>query len=146
MNTNMASSCLKGDLWESSIPIRMNSMFSDWAMQICQSNLIEDVNQSVPSVKHKLKMNQIKNGCKFLDTVGHPATLLSRWFLSLEHFGRYFDQDFISEPASYIHELGSFSTKETRFRKQMERLRCDFRKDLTLEVSFMNFFLKSRAY
>lgn len=74
------------------------------------------------------------SGGGFLDSIGHSATLLSRWCLSLEFFGRHFSGDVGAEHRSYILELGGFTVKEARFRKHMERLRNSERRDLTLEV------------
>ena len=77
----------------------------------------------------------VKSGANLLDSVGHSATILSRWCMSLELFGKHFTGDVGAEHGSYILELGGFSMKEARFRKQMERLRNASRKDLVLVVS-----------
>jgi E3 ubiquitin-protein ligase EDD1 len=64
--------------------------------------------------------------------------LLGRWRLSLDMFGRVFCDDVGSEPGSIISELGGFPLKETRFRREMEKIRngtlSQF-KDLILDVS-----------
>lgn len=60
--------------------------------------------------------------------------LLGRWRLSLDLFGRVFCDDVGAEPGSVISELGGFPVKETRFRKEMERLRNAQQRDLALEV------------
>lgn len=64
-----------------------------------------------------------------------PAdTLLGRWRLTLDLFGRVFCDDVGAEPGSIISELGGFVVKEVKFRRDMERLRNSQQKDLTLEV------------
>ena len=49
--------------------------------------------------------------------------LLGRWRLSLDLFGRVFCDDVGAEPGSVISELGGFPVKESRFRRDMEKLR-----------------------
>ncbi|KAL9962175.1 hypothetical protein ACROYT_G031256 [Oculina patagonica] len=49
-------------------------------------------------------------------------------------FGRVFLEDVGSEPSSVLNELGRFDVKETKFRREMERLRNSTQRDLTLEV------------
>ncbi|XP_074657055.1 E3 ubiquitin-protein ligase UBR5-like [Tubulanus polymorphus] len=65
--------------------------------------------------------------------VSHDV-LLGRWRLSLDLFGRVFCDDVGAEPGSVISELGGFPVKESRFRKEMEKLRNSQQRDLTLEV------------
>jgi hypothetical protein len=66
-----------------------------------------------------------------------PAdTLLGRWRLTLDLFGRVFCDDVGAEPGSIIGELGGFVVKEVKFRRDMERLRNSQQRDLTLEVGF----------
>ncbi|ESO86003.1 hypothetical protein LOTGIDRAFT_129991 [Lottia gigantea] len=60
--------------------------------------------------------------------------LLGRWRLALDLFGRVFCDDVGSEPGSVISELGGFPVKESRFRREMEKLRNSQQRDLTLEV------------
>lgn len=50
-------------------------------------------------------------------------SLLGRWRLSLELFGRIFVDDVGLEPNSIMTELSGFPIKETKFRREMERLR-----------------------
>ena len=69
--------------------------------------------------------------------VSHDV-LLARWRLSLDLFARVFCDDVASEPGSVISELGGFPVKETRFRREMEKLRNSQQKDLTLEVSALS--------
>ncbi|THD21469.1 Hyperplastic disc [Fasciola hepatica] len=134
-----ASACYQGpSVW----PLQLNSGSSAWGDRVlgggiraltsdekCSSNASE-------KKKHNtyLEGEQLLIGGGFLDSIGHPATLLSRWCLSLEFFGRHFSNDVGAEHRSYILELGGFTVKEARFRKHMERLRNTERRDLTLEV------------
>ena len=62
--------------------------------------------------------------------------LLGRWRLCVELFGRVFLEDVGAEPCSVLNELGRFDVKETKFRREMERLRNSTQRDFTLEVSF----------
>ena len=61
-------------------------------------------------------------------------TLLGRWRLTTDLFGRVFCDDVGAEPGSVISELGGFAVKESKFRREMERLRNSQQRDLTLEV------------
>lgn len=66
-----------------------------------------------------------------------PAnSILSRWRLCVEMFGQAFLEDVGCEPSSVLNELGRFDVKETKFRREMERLRNSTQRDLTLEVTF----------
>ncbi|PNI85297.1 UBR5 isoform 1 [Pan troglodytes] len=60
--------------------------------------------------------------------------LLGRWRLSLELFGRVFMEDVGAEPGSILTELGGFEVKESKFRREMEKLRNQQSRDLSLEV------------
>lgn len=62
--------------------------------------------------------------------------ILSRWRLCVEMFGQAFLESVGSEPSSVLNELGRFDVKETKFRREMERLRNSTQRDLTLEVKF----------
>lgn len=62
--------------------------------------------------------------------------ILSRWRLCVEMFGQAFLESVGSEPSSVLNELGRFDVKETKFRREMERLRNSTQRDLTLEVNF----------
>lgn len=61
--------------------------------------------------------------------------LLGRWRLTLELFGRVFCDDVGLEPGSVISELGGFPVRETKFRREMEKIRNQASRDITLEVS-----------
>ncbi|XP_031552973.1 E3 ubiquitin-protein ligase UBR5-like isoform X3 [Actinia tenebrosa] len=68
-------------------------------------------------------------------TGGTPAnSLLGRWRLCVELFGRLFLEDVGAEPSSVLGELGRFDVNETKFRREMERLRNSAQRDLTIEV------------
>ena len=64
-------------------------------------------------------------------SVSHDL-LLGRWRLSLDLFGRVFMEDVGLEPGSIVSELGGFPVKEAKFRRDMEKLRNNQQKDLTL--------------
>lgn len=95
--------------------------------------------------------------------------LLGRWRLSLELFGRVFMEDVGAEPGSVcvvstfnsvlpdknirqriilsyicfflkiLTELGGFEVKESKFRREMEKLRNQQSRDLSLEVKVFRF-------
>lgn len=73
-------------------------------------------------------------GGEFLDHTAHAGSVLARWCASLEAFSQKFSDDVGTESRSYMVELGRFTDKEARFRKEMERLRNATRRDLTLVV------------
>lgn len=58
--------------------------------------------------------------------------LLGRWRLTLDLFGRVFMEDVGLEPGSVVSELGGFPVKEAKFRRDMEKLRNQQSRDLTL--------------
>lgn len=58
--------------------------------------------------------------------------LLGRWRMALDLFGRVFMEDVGLEPGSVVSELGGFPVKEAKFRRDMERLRNQQNRDLTL--------------
>lgn len=68
-------------------------------------------------------------------TIGQSVShdlLLGRWRLSLDLFGRVFMEDVGLEPGSIVSELGGFPVKEAKFRRDMEKLRNNQQKDLSL--------------
>ncbi|XP_059176788.1 E3 ubiquitin-protein ligase UBR5-like isoform X3 [Physella acuta] len=79
---------------------------------------------SMSAVRHQGSVGQI---------VSHDI-LLGRWRLSLDLFGRVFCDDVGAEPGSVLTELGGFPVKESKFRREMEKLRNSQQRDLTLEV------------
>lgn len=72
--------------------------------------------------------------CSFMGMVISHDMLLGRWRLSLELFGRVFMEDVGAEPGSILTELGGFEVKESKFRREMEKLRNQQSRDLSLEV------------
>lgn len=74
-------------------------------------------------------------GGEFLDSVCHTGSTMMRWSRSLNAFASAFSADISVEPRSYMVERLSFTAKEARFRKDMERLRLCTKYDLSLEVS-----------
>uniref|UniRef100_A0A8C7C593 E3 ubiquitin-protein ligase UBR5 n=1 Tax=Oncorhynchus kisutch TaxID=8019 RepID=A0A8C7C593_ONCKI len=72
--------------------------------------------------------------CSFMGMVISHDMLLGRWRLSLELFGRVFMEDVGAEPGSILTELGGFEVKESKFRREMEKLRNLQSRDLSLEV------------
>lgn len=71
--------------------------------------------------------------CSFLcDEVILSDLLLGRWRQALDLFSRVFMEDVGLEPGSVICELGGFSVKEARFRRNMEKLRNGQQRDLLL--------------
>lgn len=65
--------------------------------------------------------------------VSHDV-LLGRWRLALDLFGRVFCDDVGSEPGSVISELGGFPVKESKFRREMEKIRNSQQRDIILDV------------
>ncbi|XP_060590423.1 E3 ubiquitin-protein ligase UBR5-like isoform X1 [Ruditapes philippinarum] len=65
--------------------------------------------------------------------ISHDA-LLGRWRLALDLFGRVFCDDVGAEQGSVISELGGFPVKESKFRREMEKIRNSQQRDLSLEV------------
>ena len=68
--------------------------------------------------------------------------LLGRWRSTLDLFGRVFCDDVGAEAGSVISDLGGFHVKETKFRREMERLRNAQQKDLSIEVKTFNLYPK----
>lgn len=62
-------------------------------------------------------------------SVSHDV-LLGRWHALLELFSRVFIEDVGAEPGSVISELGGFSVKEAKFRREMEKLRTAQQRDI----------------
>lgn len=73
------------------------------------------------------RMNPLSN------LVSHDV-LLGRWRLALDLFGRVFCDDVGSEPGSVISELGGFPVKESKFRREMEKIRNSQQRDIILDV------------
>lgn len=73
----------------------------------------------------------ILRGSSLGESVSHDL-LLGRWRLTLDLFGRVFMEDVGLEPGSVVSELGGFPVKEAKFRRDMEKLRNQQNRDLTL--------------
>lgn len=73
----------------------------------------------------------ISRGSRLGESVSHDL-LLGRWRLTLDLFGRVFMEDVGLEPGSVVSELGGFPVKEAKFRRDMEKLRNQQNRDLTL--------------
>lgn len=82
---------------------------------------------STTSTSNKTTQSQSRIG----QAVSHEL-LLGRWKLSLDLFGRVFMEDVGLEPGSIVSDLGGFPVKESKFRREMEKLRNIQSKDLTL--------------
>lgn len=82
---------------------------------------------TTPSVNLNLEVPRPTIG----QMVSHDL-LLGRWRLSLDLFGRVFMEDVGLEPGSVVSELGGFPVKEAKFRRDMEKLRNNQQRDLTL--------------
>ena len=80
----------------------------------------------------------------FISNETSANSLLGRWRLCVEMFGQAFLEDVGCEPSSVLNELGRFDVKETKFRREMERLRNSTQRDLTLEVTFFWLLLSGR--
>lgn len=61
-------------------------------------------------------------------------SLLVRWRLALEVFGRVFVDDVGLEPGSVMNELVGFPVKEAKFRREMEKLRNNQQRDIVFKV------------
>ncbi|XP_050433400.1 E3 ubiquitin-protein ligase UBR5 isoform X2 [Adelges cooleyi] len=73
----------------------------------------------------------LNKGSRLGESVSHDL-LLGRWRLTLDLFGRVFMEDVGLEPGSVVSELGGFPVKEAKFRRDMEKLRNQQNRDLTL--------------
>ncbi|KAH9510695.1 E3 ubiquitin-protein ligase ubr5 [Dermatophagoides farinae] len=67
--------------------------------------------------------HQQQKHVNFFGNIQQQDVLLGRWRLTLELFGRLFVDDVSLEPNSIIPELTGFPIKESKFRREMERLR-----------------------
>jgi len=76
-------------------------------------------------------MYSFLRGSRLGESVSHDL-LLGRWRLTLDLFGRVFMEDVGLEPGSVVSELGGFPVKEAKFRRDMEKLRNQQNRDLTL--------------
>ncbi|KAI7806113.1 putative E3 ubiquitin-protein ligase UBR5 [Triplophysa rosa] len=101
-----------------------------------QTGTEQDMDTSKPGPSPHDLAARLKIGphCSFMGMVISQDMLLGRWRLSLELFGRVFMEDVGAEPGSILTELGGFEVKESKFRREMEKLRNLQSRDLALEV------------
>jgi len=71
-----------------------------------------------------------KKSQSLIGNMSQHDNLLGRWRLTLELFGRVFVDDVGAEPGSIIGDLGGFPVKESKFRREMERLRNSQQRDI----------------
>ncbi|XP_045557810.1 E3 ubiquitin-protein ligase UBR5 isoform X20 [Salmo salar] len=109
---------------------------------LAEIGLTESDGPPLPSFRPHCNINQevyhlsvlSRPHCSFMGMVISHDMLLGRWRLSLELFGRVFMEDVGAEPGSILTELGGFEVKESKFRREMEKLRNLQSRDLALEV------------
>nr|XP_027205852.1 E3 ubiquitin-protein ligase UBR5-like isoform X2 [Dermatophagoides pteronyssinus] len=83
-----------------------------------------NLNNNNQSSVIKISTNQQQQKhVNFFGNIQQQDLLLGRWHLTLELFGRLFVDDVSLEPNSIIPELTGFPIKESKFRREMERLR-----------------------
>ncbi|XP_022162661.1 E3 ubiquitin-protein ligase UBR5 isoform X3 [Myzus persicae] len=90
-----------------------------------------DVDDSQNSYSNNDTVKPMNKGSRLGESVSHDL-LLGRWRLTLDLFGRVFMEDVGLEPGSVVSELGGFPVKEAKFRRDMEKLRNQQNRDLTL--------------
>ncbi|XP_034947480.1 E3 ubiquitin-protein ligase hyd isoform X2 [Chelonus insularis] len=101
-------------------------------------NSVEDVDPTVTSQEisaHETVETSPVESARAVSTIGTNIShniLLGRWRLSLDLFGRVFMEDVGLEAGSVVSELGGFQVKESKFRRDMEKLRNSQQKDITL--------------
>lgn len=101
-----------------------------------QSDSLENqdisANVTVETTQHSISHTEV---ARTQPTIGQSVShdlLLGRWRLALDLFGRVFMEDVGLEPGSIVSELGGFPVKEAKFRRDMEKLRNNQQRDLTL--------------
>ncbi|XP_050538326.1 E3 ubiquitin-protein ligase UBR5 isoform X3 [Daktulosphaira vitifoliae] len=105
-----------------------NSSTSNSSNVLTKSN--SDINEDSRNSNSEIS-KQINKGNRLGESVSHDL-LLGRWRLTLDLFGRVFMEDVGLEPGSVVSELGGFPVKEAKFRRDMEKLRNQQNRDLTL--------------
>ncbi|CAK8697546.1 unnamed protein product [Clavelina lepadiformis] len=88
----------------------------------------DDVSTDVASCSTMASENNIS------DEIVCAHKVLGKCRLTLELFSRIFLDTVGAEPKSILYELGGFEVRETKFRKEMERLRTSQTTDLQLNV------------
>ncbi|XP_012151178.2 E3 ubiquitin-protein ligase hyd isoform X2 [Megachile rotundata] len=101
------------------------------------SNEMEIVSEETdpPTSSHETSTAQETVETNPIPTIGSNIShniLLGRWRLSLDLFGRVFMEDVGLEAGSVVSELGGFSVKEAKFRRDMEKLRNSQQRDINL--------------
>ncbi|XP_076270049.1 E3 ubiquitin-protein ligase hyd isoform X5 [Rhynchophorus ferrugineus] len=123
-----------------SVIVRAGSSTNNGGMsKNCDSGILSDIqpetleNQEISANVTVVTTNvtQELNKPTIGQLVSHDL-LLGRWRLSLDLFGRVFMEDVGLEPGSIVSELGGFPVKEAKFRRDMEKLRNNQQRDLTL--------------
>ncbi|KAL1490432.1 hypothetical protein ABEB36_013127 [Hypothenemus hampei] len=102
---------------------------SDVSMDVQQTETLE--NQEISANVTVITTQDSPKSPTIGQLVSHDL-LLGRWRLSLDLFGRVFMEDVGLEPDSIVSELGGFPVKEAKFRRDMEKLRNNQQRDLTL--------------
>jgi len=102
-----------------------------------QSLMGDPTAQATSSMTETLAEQTIMAGGNRVQFFGESITheyLVGRWRQTVQMFGHIFCDDVGSEPGSIINELGGFPVKESKFRREMEKLRNSQQRDLSLEV------------
>lgn len=73
---------------------------------------------------------------QFFGNIPLHFQFLAKWRLTLELFGRLFVDDVSLEPHSIIPDLTEFPVKESKFRREMERLRISCTTALQRDLNF----------
>lgn len=92
---------------------------------------ISEHNYVRPSHKSLISSTQ-----KYFGNMSLHYQFLSKWRLTLELFGRLFIDDVAIEPLSIIPDLTDFPIKESKFRREMERLRITCSTALQRDLNF----------
>ncbi|XP_019763425.1 E3 ubiquitin-protein ligase UBR5 isoform X4 [Dendroctonus ponderosae] len=125
-----------------SVIVRAGSSMSNSAPSIKsnESDIMMDVQQAESLENQEISANVTVVTTSVAQELPKPTIgqlvshdlLLGRWRLSLDLFGRVFMEDVGLEPGSIVSELGGFPVKEAKFRRDMEKLRNNQQRDLTL--------------
>ncbi|XP_066251195.1 E3 ubiquitin-protein ligase hyd isoform X7 [Euwallacea similis] len=105
---------------------------SDIMMDVQQPETLENQEISANVTVVTTSVSQEPSKSPTIGQVVSHDLLLGRWRLSLDLFGRVFMEDVGLEPGSIVSELGGFPVKEAKFRRDMEKLRNNQQRDLTL--------------
>ncbi|KAL4218424.1 E3 ubiquitin-protein ligase ubr5 [Mactra antiquata] len=108
-----------------------NTSSVDTPMDMVGAN--ENVSNTVVIETSQTTQNTARQPPTRSQMISHDA-LLGRWRLALDLFGRVFCDDVGAEQGSVISELGGFPVKESKFRREMEKIRNSQQRDLSIEV------------